>query len=615
VKTTSITAVFAALALAAGACGGGSSGPCAEGATRCAGTSLQTCTDGAFTATADCSETGQVCATDPASGASQCALPPTPECEVGAQGCLVDIQRECGADGWSEVTDCALDGQTCVQLSATAATCLPQCQEDDQRCVPDENTVQTCVQGGWVETDRCTVSDRLCIPSSFSTAECRRDCDEGLLRCNDDTVEECHYVWTPKTVCGADQLCHDDGAGAVACLDKECDSGDTRCSGALRQRCEDALWVTDVDCAAELGAEGVCRPAESGGLECALRECSGTAGRCADNAVEVCTNGFWQETEACGDAICVVDGETASCKTRECDNGDTRCDGADLQTCVDAFWGAPSGCGTGNACRVEGETAACTPFECEGSGARCGGTATVERCTGGFWEPEDTCDGAERCLVPTGGEPLCAVPCTPNEERCGDTGVESCGADKLWSVVEACTDSCGTITCNDSPACIGGSGCYDSCSADGECASGECLPFYEACRPADTLPVCEPCTSDADCGLFGDACIDIYADGDQVVERACSTACGSSADCPRAFFCDGGQCRPSDGVVAYHTCAAIRDTLAEKSCIPGFDQCGLPDVSDGTCNITTCSIGCFSDDDCPEGTTCSGSTLKFCKVD
>lgn len=612
-NTTSITALLAALAALASACGGGSSGPCADGATRCSGAGIQTCGGGVWTTTTDCAASQQVCTASPGDGA-RCTAPPAPECAAGAQGCLVELRRECGADGWTDVADCALDGSTCVQLSATAAACLAQCQEDDQRCVP-ENAVQTCVQGAWIETDRCTVSDRLCVPTSFNAAECRRDCVEDEVRCEGNTVERCHYVWVAQQACGDAQICREPGDGTATCVDVQCDNGDTRCSGPLREKCVDRLWTTAVDCRDDVGPDGLCRRAEAGGLTCAAKECDGEGRRCLDNAVERCAAGFWTEEEACGERVCVADAGAAECKTSECEDGMTRCADEALQTCVGSFWAAPSGCGTGNGCRVGPQGAACAPKECEAGQTRCKTTTTAETCAGGFWAPLATCAGEERCLQPTGGAAGCGVACEPGEERCGALGVEKCAADQTWTPGQSCSDSCVAIACNGAEACLGGSGCVDACSGDGECASGDCLPFYGACRPPAAGAVCTTCTADAQCGLFGDACIDILAEG-TAVERACATACGSSADCPRAFACDGGQCRPVDGLVTYHTCAAIRDLLTGKSCIPGLDQCGVAGVSDGTCYLGTCTIGCFGDDDCPEATHCADHTLsKFCERD
>ncbi len=147
-----------------------------------------------------------------------------------------------------------------------------------------------------------------------------------------------------------------------------------------------------------------------------------------------------------------------------------------------------------------------------------------------------------------------------------------------------------------------------ACTSDAQCASGRCHPLYGQCVPQGQRPYCDTCTTDSECGLPGDHCLDVSAGG-MFLERICAQACSAAADCPRGYTCSlGGHCYPISGSIRPHTCASLRDMLARESCnsFSGPDTCGIPGYDDGTCVPTLgCTVGCVNNSDCPERSTCT----------
>lgn len=147
-----------------------------------------------------------------------------------------------------------------------------------------------------------------------------------------------------------------------------------------------------------------------------------------------------------------------------------------------------------------------------------------------------------------------------------------------------------------------------ACTSDAQCASGRCHPLYGQCVPVGQRLLCEPCATDAECGLPTDHCLTVSAGG-TTLERICAQACRAAADCPRGYDCTlSGHCYPVAGSIRLHTCASLRDMYAREGCnsLSGPDTCGVAGYDDGTCVPTLgCSIGCDVETDCPPASTCT----------
>jgi len=91
------------------------------------------------------------------------------------------------------------------------------------------------------------------------------------------------------------------------------------------------------------------------------------------------------------------------------------------------------------------------------------------------------------------------------------------------------------------------------------------------------LGVCEPCTSDVQCGGATDNCLTLGSSG----EGRCGRACTSDTDCPGAeYYCSMSEWESVDGVAA-------------RQCIPSTFECGT--VNPGDCTDDTYDSGAGND--------------------
>lgn len=91
------------------------------------------------------------------------------------------------------------------------------------------------------------------------------------------------------------------------------------------------------------------------------------------------------------------------------------------------------------------------------------------------------------------------------------------------------------------------------------------------------LAVCEPCTSDVQCGGAADNCLMLGSSG----EGRCGKACTSDDECPSAeYYCSISEWKSVDGVEA-------------RQCIPSTFECGT--VNPGDCTDDTYDTGAGND--------------------
>ncbi len=164
--------------------------------------------------------------------------------------------------------------------------------------------------------------------------------------------------------------------------------------------------------------------------------------------------------------------------------------------------------------------------------------------------------------------------------------------------------------------------CVQCTAADvSACGAEPCDVAAGVCR----VQLCEPCTSDAQCG-DGRVCV-MEPDGDspRCVWREDATATGAPmGSClehgrpfvePRdAITADGASVRVC--LLGPSTCAAWLVFRSPVACATDAD-CGL-DVGDGSCvdadpgaaTVMRCTMTCVTDVDCPTGTTCDRGAAR-----
>jgi hypothetical protein len=226
--------------------------PCAtNGATRCATSWLQTCTNNAWSGTADCALAGAACAESATTAGTYLCEAVTTCTQMGAERCNNDVIETCDVPDWVSVQDCTLTGGTCLP-SGSMATCQPaNCtagQLDDTMCFDD--LLMTCNGSGWLLTEDCQ--------DLFGFHICQMEPFSGVASC----------VVDPSAICNASQL------------------GSTKCDGNMLMECNGTVYALKEDCAATIKTcveffAGVARCEEADPPAGLLGSCTGTGqGNC-----------------------------------------------------------------------------------------------------------------------------------------------------------------------------------------------------------------------------------------------------------------------------------------------------------------------------------------------
>jgi len=168
-----------------------------EGASRCNGPQIETCTrrNGCLVwhVSDDCADRGTTCQAT-ASGASctttcshrcpdqavRCASGKVESCKVGTNGCR----------DWGVEEDCQASSKSCDESSGTAtcvAGCQKQCTEGETRCAG--TVVQSCVITGgceqWTDGSDCADSQQICVKAT--AASCVEPASFTLIHVHYDT--------------------------------------------------------------------------------------------------------------------------------------------------------------------------------------------------------------------------------------------------------------------------------------------------------------------------------------------------------------------------------------------------------------------------------------------
>lgn len=209
------------------------------------------------------------------------------------------------------------------------------------------------------------------------------------------------------------------------------------------------------------------------------------------------------------------------------------------------------------------------------------------------------CDGTS-CTCPTEGKVLCGgdlcVDLSADPDHCGRCGEDCNTGESCQSGV--CVCGAGALQCGDN--CVDASSDFEHCGQCGNrcqlgetCNSGVCEPLScdgseVACRTG-----CTDLSSDeANCGRCGEGCF--------INETCVSGVCTCPADDP--------VCNQVSNVGTLVGGACDQNTDCIEQCLQGGD---FPSG--------TCSTGCASDADCPQGTSCTdaegGTCLLNCRED
>ncbi len=308
---------------------------CTNGATKCDGNKLVTCTDGSWDAGTDCGD--KVCGADAENaGAYKCNDGGTEDtCTDGATKCDGNKLVTCTNGSWDAGTDCGekvcgADADNAGAYKCNEAGSDNTCTEEGAtKC--DGNKLVTCTNGSWDAGTDC--GDKVCgadadNAGAYKCNEAGSDntCTEaGATKCDGNKLVTCtDGSWDAGTDCSTDdKVCGGDAdnAGAYKCNDKStenaCETENaTRCTDSgLLQTCLSGQWAGDVDCSAD---DKVCGEDadNAGAYKCNEKvdetkcEAEG-ATKCDGNKLVTCTNGAWDDGIDCEAKFCGEDAANA----------------------------------------------------------------------------------------------------------------------------------------------------------------------------------------------------------------------------------------------------------------------------------------------------------------
>lgn len=269
---------------------------------------------------------------------------PTQICTPGVDFCFGGNAESAG------MFECTADGQKgevryycpagCNELGTT---CAERCDAQDIRCLDDHSATIACVDGYW-QIDSIQPCDKG-LTCNDTLKKCV-ECTPGVDFCTGDGESTGMYTCNINGERGeriyACDACTEDGK---AC---KCETeGERRCTSNHVEVCKDGAWTNAKDCSRsqicndQVGS--ICIPAATNGGVCREDETI-----CRGNDLLKCTQGLYQEAQACDDAkntICtysVSDGlHRADCiSTQDCEKI-TICTGND------GILNTPSSCDQG----------------------------------------------------------------------------------------------------------------------------------------------------------------------------------------------------------------------------------------------------------------------------
>lgn len=476
----------------------------------------------------------------------------------------------------SEITPCAGDEDCPDDRRCHLGTCTLRCER-----TADCDRGDVCISNLCVLAARCTASsdcrsdevceDRLCVPQQ---RQCSRssECPPGFTCINGG----CRFGEPEPSVPAS---CDDDGdcAGALICLDGVC--ADVDC-------------VEDRDCSADLRCQaGRCIGDETSGTCTTTGDCTGgdicVAGACVPPSSDECANDRdCASDEVCEAGSCVPDTAPQCVRNSDCPLGEV-CEEGSCTPEPSAECVRNSDCASDERC-TSGRCVPLTDAGCR-EDRDC---ATAERCEGGTCVPVD-CVRDRDCAA----EEVCDEgSCISAPPEC--MGTADCGSGRIC-ILGRCEDEpeCqGDGDCNPDQICLnqrcecvgdGDRTLGQSCERRAQCCSGLCLG-------SETRPgVCtRPCTGFGDCqeaGVTANLICGQIADG-----RFCAPA-DFGSPCTVPGNCSGGICmgRLRFGISVERVCTWACTSTAE---CPQNSTCGALEV-DGGSFINACI---------PMGEVCNG---------
>ena len=568
---------------------------CTDGETRCEGNVVQTCATDTWTATTDCTITGQTCQVD--NGVAQCQGGVT--CTDGETRCEANWVETCANNTWGQTTDCGTD--TCVIDTSVAVcqapiACDPVC--DATLCMECDTFLGECVSSCAAD-EIC--NNGTCIEEPVCDPACNADacmiCDNGSCVSECVLGETCNGAGACVADTSCDPACNadmcmfcEDGACVSACVaDQICDGAggcieevicDPACDAETCMVCDNGTCISECDPTAcmECNNNGACESTCTGDevcdagtcVECLIDEdCPGVLNFCVNNVCEItCAADSYEENDT---------SDTAEPITLDFDDvALTICDAEEDWFSFDLI-------------EDQGYIFHLS-FEDAGGdidAALYAADAPSIRLAMGVSTSDDE---HFTYVVPSGlgGSYLLRVQLYGSitsqqyDLSVTDAGAPACMADDGCNTDEICEDFACITGCRVDGNCAEGEICEDltcitGCHVDSQCGAGEVC---------ENLTCITGCHQDNQCAA-GEICEDLQ----------CMAGCRNNGDCPQDEICDANH------ACVVPECLSIQDCAAGQICTDYFcvdfncdanNPCPMGLVcDDGAC------VECITVDDCP----------------
>ena len=471
--------------------------------------------------------------------------------------CSVTANTSCGTDG-----KCTATG-ACEQWNGSACTPASGCADSHDAINTGAGTGK-CNGSG-----TCTPGTPVACPTGYMcvSGACASSCTVGNASTNCDTADNFSCIGGVCTKIGVGQSC-------------------TSAAGCSTGSCVDGVCCTSASCPV-----------------CSSCNLSGSVGNCsnvpANTADGTCVGACPTATSASG----LCNGNGSCLGTTTCQPGYT-CSGGICATSCTTNSACASGYGCFNGSCLKNPGITCSANTDCGSGFCVQGVCCNNACSGSC----QTCTATPGTCTPTasGGAPRDPSFC-PVTATCGDTGkCNGTGGCQLATAGTTCnvnmsctggTQNGGSSTCDGSGNCIpptsvqcspyicGANSCATSCSTDTQCAAGFACASNGTCKKANG----QTCSANADCA--SGECV-----SNGTFNICCATGC-ADVTCGNTAFCktDGSACTTH---AAGETCGSGVATCSSDN----LSSIGAPTCGGGQC-VTPASVACNP------GYLCSGAGL------
>ena len=509
--------------------------------------------------------------------------------------------------------DCNCKDGLCSSNDGSLGKCKEkQCEKCEKNEDCDENEV--CYNGccKWWFVRDC------------QWGECKKDtdCSEGYICnskgcCINSSACESNKVCKKNEDCSTGYACNDEGCcESIMCSCGSVDSSNCKVCKDDKGVC---TWQDDI-ASHSRGCYQGCKY----DCECMSGRCD--QGRCLPNCTEGTVNGLCQICDGCSYvdggltqkecfATCDPTLGGCDCKSGKCENG--VCTPECEQGTVNESCQICDGCAYIDGGLTQKECfAACDPTlgGCDCKSGKCENGVCAPECEQGT--VNESCQICDGCVYVDGGltRGVCGSSCDPSLGGCDcksgkcENGVcaSTCESGERRDVCEECVWD-GDSLCYKWKRSFGKKECFDTCTNDCDCASGNCTDGV--CAPQCSLGLmneeCQVC----------DGCS--YIDAGLTKKRAGSGCqydceCGSSNK-DETCTCVSGECVcESDCTEECPACSSCDSKT--KTCVPDSITGAVPEggsCSDScecgegfSCSNGTCGSDCTDTSDCPDGQEC-----------